>query len=260
MKEQGSCCRLPVVAGCHTSQPMQTVQPFPEHGLLADNLDLPLHRLRTRLLKVRSRTYSYVVRSVKLDQSTLRFEQRGSAPNFQGDCLTLCTCKHQMRASQSPDEWEDNVWLAGFTGRTIYDGTHWLFYLAKVESAYESHSELWRSMDAATRKAKAAHLHYLGDMFEPKVSGLTGSARYSPTRYYTPPKHTHRRDRHDTGWHNDINYRLADRYGHPALLVADPRLTFLWDEPMIFMKQDHCRNYLKWSSLQDVLGLLGETT
>lgn len=258
MKELGSCGKRPVASGCHTTQTVQTVQPFPEDGLLADNLDLPLPRLQARLRKVPARTYSYVVRSVKLDHSTMRFEQRGSAPNFQGDCLTLCTCKHQMRASQSLDNWEDNVWLAGFTGRTIYDGTHWLFYLAKVESAHESASDLWKSMDAAVRQAKAAHLHYLGDMFKPKTPGLAGSARYSPTQYHTPPKHTHRRTHQDTGWHNDIKYHLADKYGHPALLVAEPRLTFLWDEPIIRLRQKHCRNYLKWSSLQDLLAQLGE--
>lgn len=260
MKELGLCGKRPVASGCHSTQAVQAVQPFPEDGVLADNLDLPLPRLLARLRKVSARTYSYVVRSVKMARSTSHFEQRGSAPNFQGDVLTLCTCKHQMRASQSPEEWEDGVWLAGFTGRTIYDGTHWLFYLAKVESAHKSQSALWSSVDAAVRQAKAAHLHYLGDMFKPTTPGLAGSAQYSPNQYHTPPRHTHRQTQQDTGWHNDIKYRLADKYGHPALLVADPRLTFLWDEPMIFLKQNHCRNYLKWSSLQDLLVRLEEVT
>ena len=57
-------------------------------------------------------------------------------------------------------------------------------------------------------------------------------------------------------WHNDINYHLAHKYDHPALLVADPRRTFIWNEPIIYLAHDHCRNYLKWSSLQELLALL----
>jgi hypothetical protein len=257
VKKLCSYCRRTVLRGYHTPQTIQTVQPFPNDGLLAKKLNLPLARLRARLGKAQERAYSYVVCTVKLSHSRLRFEQHGCAPNFQGDVLTLCTCKHQMRASQSADEWR-KVWVAGFTSRTIYEGKHWLFYLARVESAHESHSDLWKDMDAVAREAKAAHVHYLGDMFRPTMPGLEGNARYSPRQYHAPTVHAHRTRRNPKGWHNDIRYHLADKYGYPSLLVADPHLTFLWDEPMIFLNQDHCRNYLKWSSLQEVLAQLGD--
>ncbi len=258
MNKHGSCCERKASTGCHTSRAIQGVQPFPEHGLLTGNLNLPFAVLVDCIREVRGRAYSYVVRSVKLDRSTTRFEQHGSAPNFQGDVLTLCTCKHQMRSRQSADEWQNNVWIAGFTSRTIRDGEHWLFYLAKIESAYESHSDLWNGMDASSREAKVAHVHFLGDMYKPKKSDLSGIARYSPSRYYTPSIHVHRQHRSDNGWRNDISYGHADRYRHPPLLVADPHMTFLWEEPMISLNQGHCRNYFKWTSLKHMIDQLRE--
>ena len=248
-------------SGCHTTRARQTVQPFPETGLLANNSNLPLAILADRIRKVRGRAFSYVVSTVKLKRDTLGFEQHGSAPNFQGDVLTLCTCKHQMRSRLSADQWQDDVWIAGFTSRTIHAGKHWLVYLAKVKSAHDSHSDLWSRMDASTRSAKAAHIHFLGDIFKPKTPLPTGDARFSPRRYVSPTFHAHRRRDEDgwhNNWHNDINYHLASKSRHPPLLVADPKRTFLWEEPMICFAQDHCRDYFKWSSLHELVAMLRE--
>lgn len=46
--------------------------------------------------------------------------------------------------------------------------------------------------------------------------------------------------------------------GYPALLVADPSQTLIWDEPIIFFAADHCRNFHKWSSLGDLVASLRE--
>jgi hypothetical protein len=248
-------------SGCHTSRIIETVQPFPERGVLADNSNLPLAFLANRIRKVRGSSYSYVVSTVSLNPNNVCFEQRGSAPNFQGDVLTLCTCKHQMRSRLSADQWQDDVWLVGFTSRTIYAGKHWLFYLAKVESAHDSHSDLWGRMDASTRNAKAAHVQFLGDIYKPKSPRPTDDARFSPSRYVSPTFHAHRwrdEDGWHNDWHNDINYYLASRSRHPPLLVADPKWTFLWDEPTIFFAEDHCRDYFKWSSLHELVAGLRE--
>jgi len=257
MKKAGGSRKRKVSSGCHASRAIQTVQPFPDTGLLADNLNQRLSQLRRRIGRTRDRAYSYVLTTVKLGEGN-RLEQHGSAPNFQGDVITLCTCKHQMRASQSAADWEAHVWIVGFTSRCIYEGKHWLFYLTKVDQAFESQSELWNGVPGKVRQAKAARKHFLGDMFEPKRRGLTGDARYSPSRYYTPPIHAHRQHPGGKGWHNDISYKYAQKYGHPALLVGDPDLTFLWQEPMIFFKDNHCRNYRKWLSLQSLIVQLQE--
>lgn len=236
----------------------QSVQRFPTSGVLAKNSNLPLGVVKARIHGAQDRAYSYVVRTVNLKPDTLGLEQHGSAPNFQGDVLTLCTCKHQMRSRLSADDWL-GVWIAGFTSRTLHDAKHWLIYLAKVESAHDSHSDLWSSMDAATCNAKAAHVHYLGDLFKPQTLRPTGNARFSPSRYVRPSVHVHRKNRSDTGWHNDINYHLASKSRHPPLLVADPKQTFLWDEPMIYFgPKKHCRDYFKWSSVQELVATLRE--
>lgn len=261
MKARDRCSSRNTDSGCQSVEGIQTVQPFPSGGQLGKNVGLPLPLLAARLGQLKDRAYSYVVRTVKWDQEAETFEQHGSAPNFQGDVLTLCTCKHQMRSSRAAEDWH-GVWLAGVTSRTIHDGKHWLFYLAKIKTAYECHADLWTSMKLRSRRAKAAHAHYLGDIFEPKTPPPTDDARFSPVRYVSPHLHAHRwRDEHGwhDGWHNDINYHLAHKFGQPPLLVADPRHTFVWTEPVISFAQDHCRNYLKWSSLPELLALLRGT-
>jgi hypothetical protein len=258
MKARDRCSSRKADTGCQPAQDIQTVQPFPSGGHLGRNLGLPLPVLIARLGRVNDEAYSYVVRTVEWNDEAATFEQYGSAPNFQGDVLTLCTCKHQMRASRAAEEWP-GVWLAGVTSRTIFDRKHWLFYLARIESAYESHADLWTSMGAGSRKAKAAHSHYLGDIFKPRMPLPTADARFSPLRYVSPHLHAHRwrdEDGWHNGWHNDINYYLANKLHHPPLLVADPRRTFLWNKPMIYFAHKHCRNYLKWPSLQQLLALL----
>jgi hypothetical protein len=241
--------------GCQSIEDIQTVQPFPSVGLLAKNANLPLPILAATMQRVREKTYSYVVSTVRLNQAMI-FNQYGSAPNFQGDFLTLCTCKHQMRSRLSAEQWEADLWIAGFTSRTIHEGKHWLFFLAKIKTAHDSHSDWWSSKDADFRKKKAAHLHYLGDLFKPTTPKPTGNSRFSPSRYLMPLVHAHRQYPGHNGWKNDINYRHAATSRHPPLLVADPRLTFLWEEPMIFYADNHCRDYFKWSSIQELISQL----
>jgi hypothetical protein len=232
--------------------------PFPKRGLLADNLNRPLSRFPKSVTGCVNAAFSYIVRSVKLDRENEVFEQHGSAPNFQGDRLTLCTCKHQMRASLTTTQWESDVWIAGFTSRCLFERRHWLFYLTKVDAAYESHSDLWDNLPAKARKAKNASQHFLGDLFEPGSNDLAGDDRFVPQNYRTPPHHTHHKHRHDDGWHNDINYRHAGKFGHPPLLVGDPELTFLWGKPTIYLDHAHCRNYSRWASVKELFTHLWE--
>jgi hypothetical protein len=258
MKGRDHCSARKPGAGCLPARDTQTVQPFPTGGRLGANLGLPLPLLTARIGKDEGRAYSYIVRSVKWDHGPETFAQHGSAPNFQGGVLTLCTCKHRMRASQAAEDWR-GVWLAGVTCRTLHGGKHWLFYLAQVEAAYRSHADLWNGVGAGTRNAKAAHLHFLGEVFRPRTPPPTGGARFSPPRYVAPPLHSHRwlgEDGWHDDWHNDISHRLAHKYGHPPLLVAYPQRTFLWNEPMVYFAQDHCRNFHKWSSVLELLAQL----
>ena len=230
------------------------IQPFPRTGLLFDNMNRGLAFIAGRMADMSGEARSYIVDTVKMKSDENGFEQRGSAPNFQGDVLTLCTCKHQMRSRLSVDQREANVWIAGFTGRTIHKGTHWLFFLAKVKSAHDSHSDLWNSLGSETRIAKAAHTHYFGDIFKPKTPIPTNHSRFTPSRYVMPKTHAHRTESDPDGWHRDINYRHPVSNNFAPLLVADPELTFLWDKPLIrFDPQKHCRDYHRWNSIQNLI-------
>jgi len=261
MKDGNRCSSREANAGCHSVQEIQTVQPFPDRGQLGRNLGLPLPFLTARIGKLKGRAYSYVVSTVAWDQETAIFEQYGSAPNFQGNHLTICTCKHQMRSRLSTEEWESDVWIAGFTSRSIHMSKHWLFFLAKVDTAHDSHTDLWDSMDAESRRQKAAHLHYLGDLFKPIAPKPMGHERFSPHRYVMPVVHAHRQYSGHSSWKKDINYRHATTFSRPPLLVANPRLTFLWKEPMVYFAQKkHCRDYLKWSSIHELLAQLRQAS
>ena len=258
MKAESRCTTRASGPSCRPHHEFQNFQAFPTGGPLGHNLGLPLPLLIDLLGRPQERAYSYVASTVQLNHERETFEQRGSAPNFQGGLLTLCTCKHQMRATQTPDQWM-GVWLVGFTSRTIYDGKHWLFYLAKIASAHESHADLWAALQAGVREAKAADAHYFGDLYRPKSPPLRDDARFSPGRYVSPGRHAHRWHDDDgwhNDWHNDISYGLTEKFGRPPLLVADPQQTFIWNEPMIHFEEDHCRNFLKWSSLQELVARL----
>ncbi len=230
------------------------VQPFPRGGTLGRNLDLTLSQLVRKVGRSKQGGVSYILSSVKLHRAALLFEQHGSAPNFQGDFLTLCTCKHQMWSSLDTAEWEGK-WVAGFTSRCIYQGRHWLFFLARVATAHESHADLWSELPDEVRNAKSAQEHYLGDLFRPR-GDVSGNSRFSPRHYFAPSSHAHRRNSCDSGWHNDINYRLSKRFGHPSLLLASPKRTFLWENPIIYYDEHHCRNFSKWNSLAEFLSHL----
>ena len=227
------------------------VQPFPKEGVLAKNLNLTVSQLIRQVGYTEEGCLSYILRSVKLDRSNLHFEQRGSAPNFQGGYLTLCTCKHQMRSSLIAPQW-NNSWIAGFTSRCIHKKRHWLFYLTRVAAAHESHFDLWDALPETVRDAKSAQEHFLGDLYTPKTN-VSEDDRFNPRRYFVPSRHSHRKNTCDSSWHNDINYKYSHRYGRPSLLLGEPQLTFLWDRPIIFYDENHCRNYLKWERIIELL-------
>ncbi len=236
---------------------MSNSQPFPEMGVLSANLNWRKSKLKAQLAQASGGVYSYVVKTVAIDREQKQFQQRGSAPNFQGDYITLCTCKHQMRSRLAAVEWPDK-WVAGLTSRT-HNGFHWLFYLAQVECAFESHSELWDAIPSKTRQAKSAKLCRFGDLYEPRRA-LRRDDCFDPAYYHTPiSKHAHHRHACDNKWQNDIDYRrkTGKRPKQVAsLLVCHPPLSFLWESPTIRLKEDHVRDYQRWDNLDEFLGKL----
>lgn len=177
--------------------------------------------------------YAYVATSIALQDGEL--VQTGCGPNFAGDCITLCTCMHQMRAYKTPEQWQRGIyWIAGFTSRTReYGGCNWLVYLMKVGEAYASHYDLVeafrRNGRTATLEAKFAHLHRRGDVFKPlEISSSRRDQRFVAARYRPPIKE----HRHENGYEHDIDY-FWQGLRRPALLVGDVHQSYRWPWPTI---------------------------
>ena len=223
--------------------PRRTIagQAFSRTGMLSrtNHRNLPLSKLR-RMIPMKEWSqdvYTYVVASISKSKDQEGFIQKGTAPNFQGDRLTLCTCKHLMRSSLPRESWE-GTWVSGFTSISLTeDHRNALFYLMRISEAFESHHELWYSthLSAKAKRMKTAENHVLGDLYRPRRRfGANDRERFS-YHNYVPPRSGH--DHAPRYWHRDINYR---GYGgrRPALLLGDREYSFLWDSLCIFLRNE----------------------
>jgi hypothetical protein len=233
-------------------------QRFPKTGVLAQHANLDKNQLIQTIKNSSDVVYAYVMKSVKLVGGCL--QHGGCGPNIEGGFITLCTCKHRMRTYLSCDDWRGK-WIAGFTSVKC-GGRQWLFYLARVREAYESHSELWNALPAAARRVKSARNSELGDLYEPKRE-LAGIARFDPAHYHTPVAgHNHHNEKRPIGWHIDIDYGLSPKVKQGAkrkssLLIADPQLSFLWEKPRLY-KNAHWRQRNRGLTLETFLDILNQ--
>ncbi|MEA3376770.1 MAG: hypothetical protein U9R72_11315 [Chloroflexota bacterium] len=189
-------------------------------------MNVELDALHKKVTNDRAAAYCYIVETVESQAGT--FQQTGSGPNFQGDWITLCTCKRRMRTFMGPGAWKGK-WLAGFTTSGVGRGRNFLVYLMRVSHGFESHLDLWFSgvLPAETREAKAADLDRLGDIYRPRDERAD---RFDPDSYVRPcTGHVHA----PAVWHEDVNYTGCSGR-RAALLIGDPQYSFLWDHPMIY--------------------------
>jgi hypothetical protein len=201
-------------------------QPFPTTGRLTSNMNLELAKLRSLISFEQSEVYCYVVATIKNQNG--HFFQTGSAPNFQGDLVSLCTCKHFMRTFMDAENWTGK-WIAGFSGVAAGNGANAFVYLMKIGCAFKSHMSLWFSdeIPMETKKAKSAQANKYGDIYQPLIQV---SDPFATQSYYNPvPNHVHC---DNNNWHNDINYE-GSKGRKAALLIGDPEYSFLWNQPMI---------------------------
>jgi hypothetical protein len=211
---------------CSPGLAMLEYQKFPSEGPLRANLNRSLAELRTAVGGADATVYCYVVDTVRYLGGG--FRQTGSGPNWQGDRLTLCTCKHHMRSWLTEAQWR-NCWVAGFSGVNRVDRGNYLVYLMKVDEAYGSHADLWRSRSVSrvTKEAKVASRNILGDLYEPMDGG---GDPHSPAAYRPPMVgHVHE---HGAYWRKDVD-EVYTGGRRPSLLVGDPERSFLWSEPAI---------------------------
>jgi hypothetical protein len=227
---------------------------------LSENLSTSA--LRRRIAQVGStdeEVYAYVVRSVRPVNG--EYEQRGSAPNFQGGLITLCTCKHSMRATLTSEQWQRGVWVAGLTSwDQAFEKQQSLVYLMRVGEAFNSQAELVQELRESGRSqvidAKASTRHPLGDLMIPGTDRMSDSDKHSPAAYLPPMlKHAHRRTADDCGWENDVNY-IGAGGRQSVMLVGDPQYSFIWTKPVVRRRAPAAtRPYRRWTmtSLLDEL-------
>lgn len=201
--------------------------------------------------------YGYIISTVFPSDADQTYEQRGSAPNWDGGLITLCTCKHYLRASKAPSQWPGQ-WIAGMTGYNRRFGHQQsLVCLYRVGEAYGSPAALVQALRESGRAsvvdAKDASVHPLGDLMVPRVPSVPASA-YDPDTYKTPClSHAHRQSEDDEYWKNDIHYEGRSRQ-QPAMLVGDPEFSFRWTRPLIRRSEPQSfRRHRVWT-LQDFLG------
>jgi hypothetical protein len=228
------------------------VQPFPVNGKLFNRLDLTKTELGHTIGKLGGKIRSYKMTSVSVDDGSL--QQWGSGPNYQGGCLTLCTCAHKIRAEKrNPDDWLREWWFAGFTS-PMCQGAFWLFYLARVGKVYKSMAELWASLPAPLRLAKSAKRNRLGDAYQPNPKS-TCLDPFDANHYYPPSVgHSHRKNVLDDTWKRDVEFYDRSFKRHDVYLVAKPELTFLWQTPLLYVKS-HPRNRT-WETMGELLSAL----
>jgi hypothetical protein len=205
-------------------------------GLLSRQQDLSLSTLTSWIpqhLQARP-VYVYVITTVVNENG--QFVQTGSAPNFQGDCITLCTCKHKDRAyppkqnCHGPDlnqPWK-GIWIAGICGPAAFR-PRGLFYLMLVEEVFDSHADIWQALKKPA--LKSATRNVFGDIYEPKPNlankWVSADYRQSATGHV----------------HSDQSSRLKDIEKvyrpdrHPKLLFGDVKQSYVWSSPLIRLKQ-----------------------
>lgn len=226
-------------------KPVKTTsgQAFPRTGELARNID---RRLPGFVAKSppsswnNDRVFAYVLTTLDIDHAG-EFVQKGSAPNFQGGLISLCSCMHYHRTWWP--RWR-GMWVAGFCGKNQKGGNQ-LFYLMQVGEEYDSQADLWHSLGVSTRNAKSARGNRFGDVYEP--NGATAATAYEPGGYFPPygngpdDQHVHLARDH---WKQDICFRYPVRDAkQPKLLIGDPERSFLWQRPRYaYMERQHPRN------------------
>lgn len=231
----------------------QDFQHFPTEGVLFGNMDLRKPKLNDCIGGLPGTVRSYKMTSVDPDEDGLH-RHYGSGPNFQGGCLTLCTCAHQIRAEKKhTGEWEGS-WLAGFT-TPRQCGRAWLFYLAQVERVYATAADLWTALPSLPlphlQQAKSTRRNRLGDAFQPNLDSSCADP-FDAAHYYPPMLgHSHHTTASDANWKNDIEFYNSSFKRHSVYLVANPELTFLWQTPTLYLREHH-RNQ-SWESVDALL-------
>jgi len=215
-------------------------QDYPRSGTLFKNMNKPLEGLTKKLkdyVDLNESLYYYIVRT--LDYQEKQILQKGSAPNFQGGIISLCTCKHWMRTFSNILN-QESVWIAGLTSINLIPKNRYnfLFYLMRVEKGFrfKSHQEAWHNIPKEIRSKKIASRHLFGDLFKPKPQIVD---EFDAESYFEPVEgHPHQKLTKEgiPIWHKDIQQYYDKPY---VLLFGNPEFSFLWNkEPRFYYSSE----------------------
>lgn len=167
--------------------------------------------------------YVYPHHEIKLSDEG-EFQQTRSGPNWEGDLVTMTTCKHLLRTYKTIDE-SGRVAICGVTNKL--DGENFLMYIGVVRMTFNSMDSLsayLQQNEPKAFKAKDTRHNRLGDLFVPAYD-LTGEERYDSMSFHEPVDDHCRKEELDSKgqpkWFKDIEY--VTRNGtHPKSLILEP--------------------------------------
>ncbi|HNY70027.1 MAG TPA: hypothetical protein PKH14_04495 [Syntrophorhabdus sp.] len=197
-------------------------------------IDCSLKELESCLKKNASdRLYYYVVDTADVGKDSRGLYNTGSGPNFQGGLITLCTCKHSMRATSYFDQ---STWVAGVVNLGVSQklglNNNLLFYLGKVKHIFHHYGELIDFLKKENPKAflaKNACNNIRGDIFQPKRSARD----FHDPEQYKYPCRDHVHNPHDS-WKEDISYFYRDNPNKRSkYLMFDEEKSFAWCREVI---------------------------
>lgn len=164
------------------------------------------------------------------------FEQLRSGPNWQGNLMTLTTCKHLMRTSKRLHDWQ-GVWMAGFVPKSCTGDNH-LLYMARIHMAFGHNYYLGQYLQQAHPDAYKAHSATLcprGDIYPPRatMAAKLPAGAIDPRNYEDPIEGHTRWETDGDGnykWKKDIYYTGYHNRMPVCFLMERPR-TYLFQNP-----------------------------
>lgn len=223
-------------------------QKFPQSGIIFNNMDKEEINIKSEDDNI---IYCFPQHRITLEKDG--FHQLRSGPNWQGNILTLTTCKQRLRTYKDAEDWI-GLWLAGFTPKN--SGGNYLLWLAKIQHSFESNYELGLWLSEEDYKLKCANNDPCGDIYQP-IKQLSGEERFDVKNFVHPIGHT-RTERYNDGsykWWKDIEY-IGASYRRQAVFAFNPSLTFLWSEPKFIPNFSLYRGGKKFNSIIEFINSL----
>ncbi len=206
---------------CSTSS---SVKEFAHQKISLSNkfINLTSKNLRKNIYSnMNEEIYSYVLTTIIFKSGN--FFQTGTGPNFEGGIITLCTCKHSMRAFKDSKDWS-NVWICGLVNKK---NNTYLQYLMKIDYAVDNMYDLFESLPHNTREIKSASINIFGDVYIPNKK-LRDSDDKHKIENYNHPIEDHK---HENKYARDLNSKSSKRFS--SMLVGDKKNSFIWIKPTI---------------------------